>query len=357
MTIDRLPTRLLGFLSLLQFASCSYMSQVGPQKSAIEEDGKQGYELIEVKSRADVPTSGRSYGQAEVPSSARGGGYSDKIRPRDTLHFVITDLTELSPFYNPRGEPFAYGPVEVPEDGVMSVPYLGEFQVNGRTLADVARELNDKATPVSSTAQVNVSRSKRIERTANVIGEVKRPGPIPLEREGITSVDLLAASGGPAESEHLFKYILRRDGRDYTFDYLGFRQHAFPVETGDLLTVTTDVNNRFYVMGAIKKATTVPFPVPSPTLADALGAGAGFDERRSDPSGVFIFRKGNPDQIFTLNLKEPGAMFLTQRFPIRGEDIVYVTEAPLARWSRLIQQLLPYTQLTRAAYDIDRISN
>ncbi len=357
MTIDRLPTRLLGFLSLLQFASCSYMSQVGPQKSVIEKDGQQGYELIEVKSRADIPAGGRVYGQADIPPSVRGDGYSDKIRSRDMLYFVITDLTELSPFYNPRGEPFAYGPVEVPDDGEVSVPYLGIVQVNGRTLADVARDLNDKATPVSNTAQVNVNRAKRIERTANVIGEVKRPGPVPLERHGITSVDLLAASGGATESEHLFKYILRRNGRDYTFDYLGFRQHAFPVETGDLLTVTTDVTNRFYVMGAINKPTTVSFPVPAPTLADALGAAAGFDVSRSDPSGVFIFRKGNPDQVFTLNLKEPGAIFLTQRFPIRGEDLVFVTEAPLARWSRLITQLLPYTRLTQSAYDLDRISN
>ncbi|MES2474378.1 MAG: polysaccharide biosynthesis/export family protein [Verrucomicrobiota bacterium] len=355
MTIDRLPTRLLGFLALLQFTSCAYMSQVGPQKSVIESDTQEGYQLIEVKTRADIPSGGRSYGQADLPSSVRGGGYSDKIRPRDTLHFVITDLTELSPFYNPRGEPFAYGPVEVAEDGGVSVPYLGEIQVIGRTLADVSRELNDKAKPVSSTAQVSVSRSDRIERTANVIGEVKRPGPVPLQRKGITSLDLLAASGGPVESEHLYKYVLRREGRDHAFDYLGFRQRPFPVEEGDLLSVSTDLANRFYVMGAINKPTTVAFPVPSPTLADALGAASGFDERRSDPSGVFIFRKGSPDQVFTLNLKDPGAMFLTQRFPIRGEDLVYVTEAPLARWNRLIAQLLPYTQISQAAYNLDRI--
>jgi polysaccharide export outer membrane protein len=224
-------------------------------------------------------------------------------------------------------------------------------------MADVSRELNDKATPVSNTAQVSVNRSNRIERTANVIGEVKRPGPIPLERHGITSLDLLAASGGPVESEHLFKYVVRRDGRDYSFDYLGFRQHPFPVEEGDLLSVSTDVANRFYVMGAINKPTTVAFPVPSPTLADALGSATGLDARRSDPSGVFVFRKGNPDQVFILNLKEPGAMFLTQRFPIRGEDLIFVTEAPLARWSRLINQLLPFSQFSRAAYDLDRIGN
>lgn len=355
MTQVRLLVRLLPLTSLLLIPSCAYMSQVGPQKSAIKETGAS-YQLVEVESRADIPAAGRSYGRSEMPRQVRGSGYSDKIRTRDTLQFIITDLAETSPFYNPRGQPFSYGPLEVPEDGVVSVPYLGETQVNGRTLADVSAALNEKAAPVSSTARVTVGRAGRIERTANVIGEVKHPGPVPLERAGITSLDILAASGGPTHAEHLFKYVLRRDGRDYNFDYLGFRQHAFPVEEGDLLSVSTDVTNRFYVMGAINKPTTVPFPVPSPTLADALGAATGFDERRSDPSGVFIFRKGNPDKVFTLNLKKPGAMFLTQRFPIQGEDLVFVTEAPLARWNRLITQLLPFSQLSQAAYNLDRIS-
>ena len=36
--------------------------------------------------------------------------------------------------------------------------------------------------------------------------------------------------------------------------------------------------------------------------------------------------------------------------------MIYVTEAPLARWSRMINQILPATQLSSMAYDIDRIS-
>src|SRR5690606_16584222 len=132
---------------------------------------------------------------------------------------------------------------------------------------------------------------------------------------------------------------LRRGGKDYQLDYLAFRQKPFIVEEGDLLTVSEDTSNRFHVMGAINRPTTVPFPVPSPTLADALGSATGLDERRSDPSGVFVFRKGDPDLVFTFNLKDPGTIHLIQRFPIQGDDIVYVTEAPLARWNRLISQI------------------
>jgi polysaccharide export outer membrane protein len=125
------------------------------------------------------------------------------------------------------------------------------------------------------------------------------------------------------------------------------------------LTVTTDTGNRFHVMGAINRPVTVPFPSPSPTLADALGAATGFDERRSDPSGVFIFRKGEPDTVYTFDLKNPSIVPVIQRFPIQGEDLVYVTEAPLVRWNRLVSQLLPTwtAQVASSANQINRIGN
>ena len=355
MTLSRLLRRTSGFLALLPLASCSLISESGPLKKNIREDGEMEYRLVEVSSRSDLPAHGRTYGLAERPPAIKGPAYSDKIRERDTLHFVITDPSDQSPFYS-KGEVFRFGPIEVPADGLVSFPYVGDIQVIDRTLAGVTTDLSERVKPISNTAQVNVVRSDRLPHTANVIGEVKTPGPVPLERGDISSLDLLAASGGPTEAEHLFRYTLRRGGHDYRFDYLGFRQSPFPVEEGDLLTVTTDMSNRFHVMGAINKPITVPFPTPAPTLADALGAATGLDERRSDPSGVFVFRKGSPDIVYTFDLKNPGVMPLVQRFPMKGEDIVYVTEAPLARWNRMISQILP-TTVTQAANVGARYSN
>ena len=353
MTFPRLYQSIAGLLCLLPFTSCSLISDSGPLKNKINE-GSPDYTLVEVKSLADVPPASRAYGAAQLPPKAKGQAYSDKIRSRDTLFFIVTDLAEESPFYS-KGEPYKFGPVEVPEDGRVEIPYVGAVQVIDKSLSQVSVELGEKIKPVSNTARTSVIRSDRLPRTANVMGEVKTPGPIPLERAEITSIDLLSASGGPKDAEHLFKYNLRRGGRDYTFDYLGFRQRPFQVEEGDLLTVATDTSNRFHVMGAINRPITVPFPVPSPTLADALGAATGLDERRSDASGVFVFRKGDPDLVYTFNLKDPGLIHLIQRFPIQGNDIVYVTEAPLARWNRLISQILP-TSVSQAATAASRFS-
>ncbi|MFK7850564.1 MAG: polysaccharide biosynthesis/export family protein [Akkermansiaceae bacterium] len=336
---------------------CSWMSQPGPQKSDIvgaDDDGKQPpFAIVEVRSKFDLPKGSRTYGQGQIPPKILGESYSDKVRTRDSLTFVITDVNEQSPFFT-GGEKFPFGPLEVPANGIVRLPYVGELNVMGKTVADISRDLNDKLKPISNTAQSSVAISGRIARTANVIGEVINPGPVSLEKENFTTLDLLAASGGPAKAEHLFKYIYRRNGVDYHFDYQGFRKKAFSVEEGDLLSVTTDTSNRFYVMGAINKPVTVPFPVPSPTLADALGAAVGLDERRSDATGVFVFRKGNPDTVYTLNMKEPAVMFLTQRFDMKGEDIVYITEAPLTRWNRLINQLLPFSQ---SLFNIQRTTN
>lgn len=354
MTLPRINTHIACLLCVLPLVSCSLVSETGPLKGKIN-DGSAEFQLVDVKTRNEIPPVGRKYGQAEIPPRIKGDGYSEKLRARDVIQVIITDLNEQSPFQT-KGDPFKFGPVEIPEDGIVSIPYVGEINVLNRTLSGISVDLSEKIRPVSNTARVVVIRSDRFPHTANVIGDVKKPGPIPLERKGISSVDLLAATGGPNLAEHLFSYTLRRNNRDYSFDYLGFRQHPFAVEEGDLLTVNPDSSNRFHVMGAINKPTTVQFPSPQPVLADALGAATGFDERRSDPSGVFVFRKGSPDIVYTFNLKKPETMALIQRFPIHGEDIVYVTEAPLARWNRLISQILP-TSVSQAVNSAARYSN
>lgn len=330
------------------------MSESGPQRTAIE-NGSANYELIPVTSLASFSTKRPNLGRAEIPTGNGLRAYSDKIRPRDELNFVMTDIADKSPFHA-AGQGRALGPIEVPADGRINVPYVGEIEVLDRSLAQVAEELEKLAKPVSNSVQVSVSRSGRLEKTASIIGEVKNPGPMRLDREGITSMDLFANSGGPSGSEHLYQYTLRRGGRDYRFDYMGFKSSSFPIQDGDLISVSRDASNRFYVMGAINRPTTVDFPVPSPTLADALGSAVGLDEKRSDASGVFVFRKGDPHQVFTFDFKNPDIVLLSQHFPILGEDIVYVTEAPLARWNRVISQILPIS-VSQAANTASRYGN
>lgn len=354
MTIFRFFTPLTSAALLFLLPSCGLISETGPlKKKILAED--QPFQIVEVKSQADVPRKGRVYGSYQTPPKVKGQGYSDKVRARDMLDFVITDLSEHSPFHSGGGA-YKFGPVEVPAEGRVDIPYVGQIQAIGLTLPELSDRLTEKLKPVSNTAHAAVGRSNRIERVASVLGTVKTPGPVELSREGLSSLDLLAAAGGPTQADHLALYSLRRNGREYRFDYEGFRSHPFVVEDGDILSVSVDASNRFHIMGAINKPTSIEFPVPDPNLADAMGTALGLNETRSDPTGVFVFRRGNPDKVYVFNMKEPGTMFLLSRFPMMGEDIVYVTEAPLTRWNRMLSQIFP-SMVPQLINNAQRFSN
>ena len=60
---------------------------------------------------------------------------------------------------------------------------------------------------------------------------------------------------------------------------------------------------------------------------------------------MFVLRtSSNPDNVadvYQLDASNALALVLADQFPLQSRDIVYVTAAPIARWNRLVQQLLP----------------
>jgi polysaccharide export outer membrane protein len=46
-------------------------------------------------------------------------------------------------------------------------------------------------------------------------------------------------------------------------------------------------------------------------------------------------------------------LILSTQFQLKPMDVVYVTSAPIARWNKVISQLIPTLS---GLYDIDRIS-
>jgi polysaccharide export outer membrane protein len=62
----------------------------------------------------------------------------------------------------------------------------------------------------------------------------------------------------------------------------------------------------------------------------------------ADARGVFVFRGvGDRIDVFQLNARNPAAFLIGTRFILHPNDVVYVTTAPLARWNRVISDILP----------------
>lgn len=100
-------------------------------------------------------------------------------------------------------------------------------------------------------------------------------------------------------------------------------------------------------------------PSNNPSLLEVLGLVKGLNELKADAAGVFVFRleeeanpaTGEPEpkaKVFRLNLKEPAAMFLARQFLVQPEDAVYVTNAQVYEWQKIISPIVQVLVLGRA---------
>ncbi len=100
-----------------------------------------------------------------------------------------------------------------------------------------------------------------------------------------------------------------------------------------------------YLTGEVNNPGRFPMPFArKATLADALFGEGGLSTETSNPSQVYLLRGQDgtgQTTAYNLDFRNAANLVMATRLELRPNDVIFATEQPVTRWSRVVQQITP----------------
>ena len=280
---------------------------------------------------------------------------ADSISPGDTVSVRVWENVDAGLLAGVGQKVTVLEEIEVDQSGEIFVPYAGRLQAAGRSPDELRRDITASLEGQTPDPQVEVRRVAGDGATVSVIGGVGSPGVYPIEAPTRRLTAMLALAGGVSLEPEVAQVQLERAGRTeriWLQDLYDNPAFDVALRPDDRIVVELD-RRAFTALGATTSQARVPFNKRDMSAIEAIAAAGGLDGRSADPTGVFIFRQepqeiaarvlGRTDLVgpqrvaYLIDLTRPAGLFSAREFIIRDEDTVYITEAPFASWSGVLQ--------------------
>ncbi|MCV3273952.1 polysaccharide biosynthesis/export family protein [Roseobacter sinensis] len=292
----------------------------------------------------------------------------------------------------------------VQDDGAIAIANVGRVVIAGQTLEAAETELFQRFVENQIDPAFSLEILEFNSQRVNVGGAVNTPSVLPIQFVPLYLDDALTLAGGANASEPQFTTVrLYRDGTlyqvaldevrtqrvqlqdgdsifvDAAYDYTraqaffeeqialaevqrGRRQAALDQLRTELLLRRTQQQEAravfqeklelgavdrdyVYLMGELDEQSRFALPFGQrAVLADAISSTGGIPNETGNASQIYVLRAGEDAasvNAWRLDGRNAANLILATRFELRPDDIVFVSEQPITRWSRFLDQLFP----------------
>lgn len=358
MQVRRMPfmARFAALALVLVAAGCT-MPRSGPTASEIRAGDRQEDGAVRIVTvspaiaRAASVEDSIGFGSALLGA---GPVAADGISPGDRLTVTVWENVDTGLLAGVGQKVTSLDELQVDAQGRIFVPYAGNIQAAGRSPDALRQEITAALQSQTPDPQVEVRRVTGVGSTVSVMGGVERQGVYPIDAPTRRLSGMIAQAGGVTIVPDVAQVKVERGGRSgriWLQDLYDNPRNDIALRAGDRIIVEQD-RRSFTTLGAAGSQRRVNFTKRDLSAIEALADSGGLDGRAADPTGIFVFRTekeevaravtGRQDLIgpqpvaYVLDLTKPEGLFAAREFTIRDEDTIYVTEAPLAAWSRVL---------------------
>jgi len=328
---------------------------VEPENSTLEQDlSNVNISIIDSSLIARLNDSQQADAQAKKYTPVITEGYDYVLGIGDVLSIAVWDHPELTiPAAVQRTAEF--DGFRIQADGTITYAYAANVKAAGKTIKQLHWLLRQKLNKVIENPQLDLKIVGFKSQRTYVTGEVKKPGIFPITEIPLTLIDALNNAGGLSERADWRTVNFTRDNQteiirlDDFYTKGDISQNRL-LKHGDIIHVNRTDNQKVFVLGDVKKAGSIEINRYGLSLAEALSDVGGLNEQTANANGVFVLRKRPQNEggiiadVYQLHAQNVIALVLADQFKLQPRDIVYVTTAPIARWNRLISQLVPTVQ-------------
>jgi polysaccharide export outer membrane protein len=382
----RFTSRFVALAAVALLPACTLLPGTGPNSDAVNTNATAGIRSNTPLPYALVDISADTIGFLSQPNLVSfKGQFADK-RPKPNQVVGVGDVLNISIFEAAPGGLFTPGqaagarpgnfvdlpPQAVDQKGSIYVPYAGEIPAAARTIPEIQQAVVARLRNRAIEPQVVISLNQQHSSVVSVLGDVNTPGVLALNSVGERLLALLARAGGP-KYEAIESYVtLQRDGKRIRVLLSRVvhdpRENIF-IRPNDVLFVTREAPS-FTALGALNQNvfgfnSEIPFDVETLTLAQAMGKAGGLNDQQSDPSEIYVYRYEERSfldklgidttrfvfekipTIYRLNLRAPSGMLLASGFQMRSKDVMYVANAKVVDYYKLLTLINNTTSTVR----------